>query len=271
MTAIQTDHISFKIDHFQLHDLSLSIPSGKITSIVGPNGSGKSTLLKIISKLLTADDGSVYVQNVNTKKYKTKEFAKTIAMLPQSKDALPNLTVKELVSFGRSPYKQFLYKRSNGEDERIINEAMEMTNTTKHKEHLFYHLSGGEQQKVRLAMALAQKTDILLLDEPTTYLDIAHQFELMELLQQINEEHQMTIIMVLHDLQQAASYSDYMIALKNGSLVDTGFPKKMLTAAFLHDVYDINARIIFEEGYPLIIPKIRRNKDVYCHKHNENK
>ena len=270
MTAIQTRNIAFQIDHFQLHDLSLSIPDGKITSIVGPNGSGKSTLLKIVSKLLTADDGSVYVQNIHTNKYKTKEFARTIAMLPQSKDALPNLTVKELVSFGRSPYKQFLYNRSNGEDEKIINEAMEITNTTRHKDQLFYHLSGGEQQKVRLAMALAQKTDILLLDEPTTYLDIAHQFELMELLQQINEAHQMTIIMVLHDLQQAAFYSHYMIAMKNGSLVDNGCPKAMLTSEFLHDVYDIHARIIFEEGYPLIIPNIRRNKDVYCHKHNED-
>lgn len=270
MKSIQTEHISYKIDQFQLSDISLSIPSEKITSIVGPNGSGKSTFLKIISKLLTAEEGSVYVQNVNAKKYKMKEFARTIAMLPQSKDALPNLTVEELVSFGRAPYKQFFYKRSTGEDEHIIKEAMKMTHTTKHKQRLFYSLSGGEQQKVRLAMALAQKTHILLLDEPTTYLDIAHQFELMELLHHINDTYNMTIIMVLHDLQQAASYSHYMVALKNGKLVDKGIPKQMLTSAFLHDVYNIDARIIFEEGYPLIIPNIRRNTHVYCHKHNAN-
>lgn len=258
MKAIQTDSVSLKIDHFQLHNISLSIPKGEITSIVGPNGSGKSTFLKVISRLLHADDGSVYVQDIDTKKYKTKEFAKTIAMLPQSKDALPNLTVKELISFGRFPYKHFLFNRFNEDDEKVVNKAMEMTYTKKYQDRLFYSLSGGEQQKVRLAMALTQKTDILLLDEPTTYLDIAHQFELMDLMQQINEEYNMTIIMVLHDLQQAAAYSHYMFALKNGQLADAGLPKMILTKAFLQDIYGIDARVLFKDGYPLIIPNIRR-------------
>lgn len=260
MQAIQTEQLSFQIEHFHLDNISVSIPNGQITSIVGPNGSGKSTLLRIISRLLTADNGSVYIQNQKTDAFKAKEFAKIIAMLPQSKGLLPNLTVKELVSYGRSPYKSFLTNRLNENDEMIINEVMKKTNTEKHKDRLFFSLSGGEQQKVRIAMALAQKTNILLLDEPTTYLDITHQFELMELLQQINEEYKMTIIMVLHDLQQAASYSHHMIAMKRGKVVDTGVPESLLTPKFLHDVYEINARILFEDGFPLIVPNRRRKK-----------
>lgn len=270
MQAIQTNCISFKVDTFQLKDISLSIPNQKITSIVGPNGSGKSTLLKIMSKLLSANSGSVYVHNQNIKSYQSKEFAREISMLPQSKESLPNLTVKELITFGRSPYKHFLNNRLNTEDKMIIHESMEMTNTKKYQDRLFFSLSGGEQQKVRIAMALAQKTSVLLLDEPTTYLDISHQLEVMELLQKINETYNMTIIMVLHDLQQAASYSDYMIALKQGEIVDYGMPDTILTERFLKNIYDIQARIIFEDGYPLIIPKTRRRKNVHCHKHNEN-
>jgi len=270
MRAIQTDCISFKVDTFQLKDISLSIPKQKITSIVGPNGSGKSTLLKIISKLLLADSGSIFVHNQNIKSYKSKEFARSISMLPQSKESLPNLTVKELISFGRSPYKNFLNHRLTKIDEMIIHESMVMTNTEKYQNRLFFSLSGGEQQKVRIAMALAQKTSILLLDEPTTYLDISHQLEVMELLQTINETYEMTIIMVLHDLQQAASYSDYLIALKNGEIAKSGSPEATITETFLKNVYDIQARIIFEDDYPLIIPKTRRRKDVYRHKHNEN-
>ncbi|MBS4207902.1 ABC transporter ATP-binding protein [Bacillus sp. FJAT-50079] len=260
MTAIQTERISLKVATFQLDQISLSIPNEKITSIVGPNGSGKSTLLKVISRLIAADDGTVYVHGKHTRDYKTKEFAKSLAMLPQSKGMLPNLSVRELISFGRSPHKHFLSNRLNEEDEKIIDEVMKMTNTEKHVDRLFYSLSGGEQQKVRIAMALAQKTNILLLDEPTTYLDIAHQYELMELLLQINEQYKMTIIMVLHDLQQAASYSDYMIAMKRGKVVDHGLPEQLLTENFLHKVYEINAQILFKEGFPIIIPQTTRKK-----------
>lgn len=255
--AIKTESISLNLGAFQLHDISLSIPKGKITTIVGPNGSGKSTFLKIITKLLPADNGSIYVQNKRSTTYKAKDYARTVSMLPQSKDSLPNLTVRELISFGRSPYKSLWSNRLTADDEVIIKQAMQMTHTTKHENRLFSNLSGGEQQKVRIAMALAQKTEILLLDEPTTYLDIAHQLDVMELLYQINKEYQITIVMVLHDLQQAATYSDHMIALKQGKVVDSGTPASMITVDFLRKVYEINARILFEDGYPLIIPKTR--------------
>lgn len=157
MHAIQTEHLSLKVDTFQLDNISVSIPRGKITSIVGPNGSGKSTLLKIISRLTLANYGTVYVDNKASKQYKSKEFAQKIAMLPQSKGVLPNITVKELIAYGREPYKQFFSNRLNETDQMIIEEAMEMTKTIKHKDRLFHSLSGGEQQKVRIAMALAQK------------------------------------------------------------------------------------------------------------------
>ncbi|AUJ24298.1 MULTISPECIES: ABC transporter ATP-binding protein [Virgibacillus] len=258
MNAIQTNCISLNVHHFKLDNISLTIPNQKISSIVGPNGSGKSTLLKIISNLLKADQGSVYIYEKEAQCYKNKEFAQKITMLQQSKNQLPNLTVKELISFGRSPYKHFFSNQLSMEDEQIISEAMQITNITNYKNRLFYSLSGGEQQKVRIAMALAQKTSILLLDEPTTYLDISHQFEVMELLQYINKHFNITIIMVLHDLQQAATYSNYMIALKQGKIVQRGIPNEVLTKEFLQSVYNLQARIKFEDGYPLIIPNIRR-------------
>lgn len=258
MNAIKTNEVSLQLDTFQLKDVSLSIPTGKITAIVGPNGSGKSTLLKIISKLVKAHDGSVYIFDKDSHFYKTKKFAQILSMLPQQNHALPNLTIKELISFGRSPYKPFLQQHLTEEDETIIDEAMELTNIRHHQDRLYFSLSGGEQQRARIAMALAQKTKILLLDEPTTYLDIAHQFEVLDLLQSINKKYQLTIVMVLHDLQQAVYYSDYMIAMKQGRMIAKGPSKKLLSDEFLQEVYDMNAEILYKDDYPLIIPKMRR-------------
>lgn len=254
MIAIEAKNISLRVEGFSLEDINLSIPKGKITTIIGPNGSGKSTFLKIISQLLTCKCGEICVYDQPIQCYKKKEFAKTVSMLPQSKQSLPDLTVKELVSYGRSPYKKTFQKRSSSDDEQIIEWAMEVTGTVKYRDRMFHSLSGGEQQKARIAMALAQKTDILLLDEPTTYLDIAHQIDVMEILQQINEEYNITIVMVLHELQQAAAYSDYLIALKGGCVADKGEPKSILTSEFFKKVYNINASIRFEDRYPIIIP-----------------
>lgn len=260
MNAIETNEISLQRHEFQLSDISISIPKHKITTIVGPNGSGKSTFLKIVSRLIKANNGIITVNGKNIHRYKSKEFAKELAMLPQSKEHLPNMTVRELISFGRSPYKSMFKHRLNKEDEEIIAKAMRVTDTTKYKDRLFYSLSGGEQQRVRIAMALAQNTDILLLDEPTTYLDMAHQFEVMELLQTINEEYRSTIVMVLHDLQQAAMYSHFMVAMKKGKVVAEGKPHELLTSEFLRNVYEIDAKIAFKDGYPFIIPNLRGNK-----------
>ncbi len=253
MTAIQTNHIEFSAGAFQLHDITLSIPIERITAIVGPNGSGKSTLLKLMAQLLQPDMGEVYIQGKQAKTYQTIAFAKTISMLTQSKHSLPDMTVRELVSYGRSPYKR-LFDRMTTDDERIVDWAMEVTGTNKHEQRMFHTLSGGEQQKARIAMALAQKTNIILLDEPTTFLDIAHQLDVMEMLQRINREYHITIVMVLHDLQQAARYCHYMIAMKNGKMMTTGKPKDIINPVFLKEVYQIEAEVKFADEYPIIIP-----------------
>jgi iron complex transport system ATP-binding protein len=231
-----------------------------MTAIVGPNGSGKSTLLKIITQLLNADSGEVYVHGRQAKAYKTIEFAKTVSMLTQSKHSLPDMTVRELIGYGRSPYKRF-FDRMTTDDERIVDWAMEVTGTNRHEQRMFHTLSGGEQQKARIAMALAQETNIILLDEPTTFLDIANQLDVMEMLQKINREYNITIVMVLHDLQQAAKYCHYLIAMKNGKIVSTGEPKDIISARFLKDVYKIEAKVKFEDEYPIIVPiKTLENK-----------
>ncbi len=254
MIAIQTEDINVNLGIFQLQDVSLAIPKGKMTAIIGPNGSGKSTFLKTVTQLLQKDTGEIQVLEKDLKAYKRKEFAHVLTMMPQSKETMPDLTVREIVAYGRSPYQSFLNKQEKKVDEEAIEWALIVTGTKKHENRMFHTMSGGEQQKVRIAMALAQKTDILLLDEPTTFLDIAHQLELMELLQTINGLYGMTVVMVLHELQQAAKYCHQLIAMKKGKVAATGSPKEVLTTKFFQDVYEINAKVRFEEDYPIIIP-----------------
>lgn len=254
MVAIETHDVNINLGIFSLNDVSVAIPKGKMTAIVGPNGSGKSTLLKIISHLLEADFGDVLIKDQLLIDYKRKELAKIITMMPQSKESLPNLTVRELVSFGRTPYKKLFSYLDVDEHEEVIEWALHMTNTKKYEDRLFQSMSGGEQQKVRIAMALAQKTDILLLDEPTTFLDIAHQLELMELLKKINETKNITIVMVLHELQQAAKYCHEIIAMKKGEVAVTGAPNTVFTEEFFKNVYEIKAKIRFDDDYPIVIP-----------------
>ncbi|WP_413377714.1 ABC transporter ATP-binding protein [Alkalihalobacillus sp. 1P02AB] len=252
--AICAKQMNVHIGSFTLNNINVEIPKGKMTAIVGPNGSGKSTFLKVISRLVKPEFGEVMIEQKELDAYKAREFAQTLAMMPQSKQTLPNLTVKELIQYGRSPYKRFFEHQANIEDQEIVEWAMAITGTAKHKERFFHTLSGGEQQKVRIALALAQKTNILLLDEPTTFLDITHQLEVMELLEEVNVNHGMTIVMVLHELQQAAAYCHHLIAMQKGRVVSTGPPIEMLTPLFLKEIYQIEAKIIYEDNYPLIVP-----------------
>lgn len=254
MIAIQTEDITVNLGVFQLQDVSLAIPKGKMTAIIGPNGSGKSTFLKTVTQLLRKDTGEIQVLDKNLKTYKRKELAHVLTMMPQSKDILPDLTVREIVAFGRSPYQGFFHQQEKKDDKEAIEWALTITGTKKYQNRMFHTMSGGEQQKVRIAMALAQKTDILLLDEPTTFLDIAHQLDLMELLETINDLYGITVVMVLHELQQAAKYCEYLIAMKKGKVVATGSPRDILTSDFFKEVYEINAKVIFDEEYPIIIP-----------------
>ena len=223
--------------------LSLKIQKGKITSIIGPNGCGKSTLLSCLTRYLKPFDGKIYLEDEDISKKHIKEFSKKVAILSQHHNVTGNITVEQLVSYGRLPHKKW-YERNNSNDYEIIKQAMIDTDVLKYKDKFLNSLSGGEQQRVWIAMALAQTPDLLLLDEPTTYLDISHQLELMKLIHNINKTKKITIVMVLHDLNQAAEYSDKIVIMKNGKIFDYGEPEEVMTSENFKDVYNIKCHIL---------------------------
>lgn len=240
---LQIDNIRVGYDDKTIvHDLSIEIPDGKITTIIGANGCGKSTLLKAITRIIPHQSGTVILDGENIHKMNTKHLARELAILPQSPESASGLLVEELVSYGRFPYQKGLGNLSK-KDREMIDWALESTNTAEFRKRPVDALSGGQRQRVWIAMALAQETDIIFLDEPTTYLDMAHQLEVLELLQKLNEEEGRTIVMVLHDLNQAARFSDYMVALNTGHLIKAGTATEVMTNETLREVFNIDAVI----------------------------
>lgn len=225
-----------------VNNLSLTIPDKKITTIIGPNGCGKSTLLKAMTRIIPKKSGAVLLDGVNISKESTKALAKKMAILPQTPESTNGLTVSELVSYGRFPYQKG-FGQLTKKDFEVIEWALEVTGTKDFKYRPVDALSGGQRQRVWIAMALAQETDIIFLDEPTTYLDMAHQLEILELLQRLNTEQERTIIMVLHDLNQAARFADYIIALKDGKIVEAGTCEKVIHHDVLKKVFQIDTKI----------------------------
>lgn len=225
-----------------VNDLTIGIPDSQITTIIGSNGCGKSTLLKAMTRIIPHQKGQIMLDGAEIQKKNTKELAKELAILPQMQDSAVGLLVEELVSYGRFPY-QSGFGSLTKEDREIIDWALNATNTYELKNYYVDELSGGQKQRVWIAMALAQNTDIIFLDEPTTYLDMAHQLEVLELLQNLNEKEKRTIVMVLHDLNHAARFSNYMIALEKGSLVKAGIPEEVMTPEVLKTVFNIDAVI----------------------------
>ncbi|MGM7634875.1 ABC transporter ATP-binding protein [Bacillus sp. Hm123] len=223
-------------------DLSVEIPDKKITTIIGSNGCGKSTLLKAITRIISHQSGTVILDGENIAKGNTKILAQKMAILPQMQESASGLTVGELISYGRFPYQKG-FGRLTKKDYEVIDWALEVTGTTEFKSRPVDALSGGQRQRVWIAMALAQETDIIFLDEPTTYLDMAHQLEVLELLQKLNLEQERTIIMVLHDLNQAARFADYMIALKDGEIIKAGHCEEVMKRDVLQKVFNIDAEI----------------------------
>ncbi|WP_077358930.1 ABC transporter ATP-binding protein [Virgibacillus halodenitrificans] len=223
-------------------DLSIQIPDKQITTIIGSNGCGKSTLLKAITRIISQSSGNVVLDGKNILKENTKQLARKMAILPQSPESTGGLTVGELVSYGRFPY-QSGFGRLTRRDQEMIDWALEVTGIIDFKYRHVDALSGGQRQRVWIAMALAQETEIIFLDEPTTYLDMAHQLEVLELLQLLNKEEERTIIMVLHDLNQAARFADYIIALKDGEIVKSGDCETIMQPDVLRDVFHIDAEI----------------------------
>lgn len=233
-------------------DLDVAIKKGRITTIIGPNGCGKSTLLKTIGRILKQKNGDVFLQEKDMKSISTKAIAKQLALLSQNPEAPLQLKVEELISYGRFPHRKNVGNLSS-KDKQVIEWAMDITRTTTFRDREIAQLSGGQRQKVWLAMALAQETNILLLDEPTTYLDLAHQLEVLQIVERLNKEHQCTIIMVLHDINHAARFSHELIAMKAGEIVTVGSPNEILEKDVLKEVFHIDARIMIdpENGSPV--------------------
>lgn len=253
---ISAENLSISYDKKDVvNNFTMNIKKGEIVSIIGPNGSGKSTILKVIARLMNSSKGVAYLDGHDVHRLPTKEVAKKLAILCQHNHSPSDCTVRDLVSYGRIPYKKW-YEFSNYDDNSIVDWAIEVTGLAEFEHRYVATLSGGERQRAWVAMALAQKTKVLILDEPTTYLDVSHQLEVMELLKKINDEYDITIIMVLHDLNQASRYSDRMYVINEGKLVMKGQPREVITKKMLSDVYKIDANITIDpaSGKPLFFP-----------------
>jgi iron complex transport system ATP-binding protein len=238
-----------------IHDLSLTIPDGAITALVGPNGCGKSTLLRGISRLLKPRVGSVTLDAQDIWKLPTKELAKRLGILPQGPVAPEGLTVHELVAQGRYPHQSW-FQQWSPEDERITLDALNITGTTEFADRPVDTLSGGQRQRAWIAMTLAQDSDIILLDEPTTFLDLAYQIEVLDLLHDLNVERHKTIVMVLHDLNQACRYAHHVVAVREGAIAAQGKPHDVVNEKLVREVFGIDCSIIPDplSDTPLVIP-----------------
>lgn len=242
--SIITEHLSIAYEsHMVVNELEMQIPQGKITAIIGPNGCGKSTVLKAVGRILKPRRGVVYLNGEDIHNLTTREVAQKMAILPQSPQAPAGLTVGELVAYGRYPHQNGLGKLTK-EDKEIIQWALDETKLTPLETTAVDTLSGGQRQRVWIAMALVQQTELILLDEPTTYLDLAYQLEVLELLYHLNREQGCTIAMVLHDLNLASRFADYMIAIRDGEIVHRGAPKEVMTPEVLREAFHICAEIV---------------------------
>ena len=237
-----------------VHDMTLAFPQGKITVLIGPNGCGKSTVLKTIGRIITPKSGSVYLDGRNIAEMNTLDIAKQMAILPQTPVAPNGLTVGELVGYGRFPHRTS-FSRMTEEDKAEIRWALTETQLLELENRPVDSLSGGQRQRAWIAMALAQGTDTILLDEPTTYLDLAFQLEILQLLYRMNHKRGTSIIMVLHDLNLAARHADYMVAVKDGRIVADGTPEDIMTKEVLRETFKIDAQIVTDPrtGKPTLL------------------
>lgn len=241
--VIKANNITVKYeDKVAVNKVCLEAEKGEIVTIIGPNGSGKSTLIKAISRSLKVDEGAVFLEGRNIKDMPTNIVASKMAVLPQIKTVSYDITVESLVSYGRYPHLKFS-KRLKGEDLDIVEWAMEKTGMVSYRDRNIITLSGGERQRAWISMALAQKPTVLILDEPTTYLDISYQLEVLELVKELNEALGITVIMVLHDLNQAIRYSDKIYVIMEGEVFEEGCPNKIMDSKLLRSVFNIDANM----------------------------
>ncbi|MGO1480181.1 MAG: SIP domain-containing protein [Brachybacterium sp.] len=271
MALIEAQHLHLAYDRREVvHDLSLALPEERITIIVGANGSGKSTLLRGMSRLLTPRSGSVLLDGRDLHSLRGKELARRLGLLPQTPVAPDGVTVRELVTRGRFPH-QGLFPQWSEQDERAVAEALTATRTDELQGRLLEELSGGQRQRVWIAMALAQQTEVLLLDEPTTYLDVTHQLEVLDVVRDLNRERGTTVGIVLHDLNLAARYADHLVAVRAGEIHSQGSPAEVITEQMAHEVFALDAHIAPDPvtGTPMVLPLGRDRTDT-PHRHEED-
>jgi iron complex transport system ATP-binding protein len=262
MNRLSTRSLTLAYDGVSIiKSLDLAIPTEKITTLVGPNGCGKSTLLRGFARLLKPRAGAVYLDGTDIFKLSTKAVAKRLGILPQGPVAPEGLTVRDLVAQGRYPYQNWLQQWSK-EDETLVEQALVTTGMMQLAERSLDTLSGGQRQRAWIAMALAQDTPILLLDEPTTFLDLAHQVEVLDLLFELNRSEGRTIVMVLHDLNQACRYADNLVAMRQGQIIAQGVPEQVMTEAMVREVFELDCRIVPDPvmGTPMCVPIGRQMK-----------
>lgn len=237
-------------------DLSLAVPDGRFTVIIGPNACGKSTLLRALARIAKPSAGTVTLDGALISSYPTREVARRLGLLPQSPAAPDGITVADLVGRGRYAHQR-LFRRTDASDTEAVAAALAATGTADLADRPMDELSGGQRQRVWMALVLAQQTPLLLLDEPTSFLDIGHQIDLMDLLRRLNREHGRTLVAVLHDLNQACRYADHIVAMHDGRIVATGRPWDVVTAPFVRAVFGLDCLVIEDPvaGTPLIIPR----------------
>ena len=254
MIKVEGINFSYNKNEEFINDLSVEFENGKITTILGPNGSGKSTLLSLLCGLNKAKSVSIFIDGKDITKLKYKDIAKIVATVHQQNSVPNDITVRDLVSYGRLPFKK-RFEHINRDDEKIINWALKETGLEGMEEKLVMSMSGGERQRVFIAMALVQKPKILFLDEPTTYLDIYHQIEILELVQRLNKDHGTTIVMVLHDINQAIKYSDNVAVMKDGALVKEGRANDIINENLIRKVYGVSGIMEEVNGEVYYVPE----------------
>lgn len=237
-----------------IKNLSVNISQGKVTTLIGANGCGKSTLFNLMTKNLKANSGNILLNGVDISQIKLKNFAKQVAIVHQYNTAPNDITVEKLVGYGRTPHHKFGISNDTKIDEEKIQKAMEITNVVQYKDKCISQLSGGQRQRVWIAMALAQDTKILFLDEPTTYLDIRYQLQILNLVHILNVDYGLTIIMVLHDINQSIYYSDEIIAMKDGKVLKQGNSKSVISCELIQEIYGVNLDISKINDKPFILP-----------------
>jgi iron complex transport system ATP-binding protein len=256
MSAIETQALTLSYgETIIIDELDLEIPKGEISVFIGSNGCGKSTLLKSLARLLKPEQGSVLLEGKSIAKQSTKDIAKQLAILPQGPAAPEGLTVLQLVKQGRYPHQNWL-KQWSPADEKAVHDALDATGMSEFKERPVDSLSGGQRQRAWIAMTLAQDTEIILLDEPTTYLDMAHEIEILDLLFELNERENRTIVMVLHDLNLSCRYAHHIVAIKDKKIFAQGRPEEVISCSLVQHVFHMNCEVITDPlfGTPLCIP-----------------